>query len=99
MMSEKDTSKFRWGFIPGAIIPPLFIVIYLLLNVEPSRGYFRFISEMVDQRVFPALLAVSAVANLLIFYYFIQKEKWKAGRGVIVATMIYALIMVGFKYF
>lgn len=95
-MAESDKSKFWWGFVPGIILPPLFMVVYFFINVD-TDAYLTFFKEMVKERIFPALVAVSAVMNLLIFYYFMQKEKWQAGRGVIMATMIYALIMLAFK--
>lgn len=97
-MAEPDYSKFWWGFLPGIILPPLFMVIYFFLNVDAEVGYWLFFKEMVKERIFPALVAVSAIINLLLFYYFLHKEKWLAGRGVISATMIYAFVMLAFKF-
>lgn len=98
-MAEPDYSKFWWGFLPGIVLPPLFMVIYFFINVDPDISYVAFFKEMVKERIFPALVAVSAIVNLVIFYVFMQKEKWNAGKGVIMATMIYALIMLVFKFF
>lgn len=95
---DPDHSKFKWGFIPGIILPPLFMAIYFFVNVDGELGYAEYFKEMVKERIFPALVAVSAIINLLLFYVFLHKEKWRAGRGVILATMIYAFIMLGFKF-
>ena len=97
-MAEPDHSKFWWGFLPGIVLPPVIMVIYFFVNVS-TDAYLAFFQEMVKQRIFPALVAVSSIVNLIIFYYFMQKEKWNAGRGVILATMLYALVMMAFKFF
>lgn len=97
-MAEPDYSKFWWGFLPGIILPPLFMLIYFFANVETEAGYLIFFTEMVKARIFPALVAVSGIVNLLLFYYFMHKEKWMSGRGVIMATMIYAFVMLAFKF-
>ncbi|MFB6319343.1 hypothetical protein [Saccharicrinis sp. FJH54] len=97
-MAEPDYSKFWWGFLPGIVLPPVIMAVYFFVNVS-SDAYLPFFKEMVKMRIFPALVAVSSIVNLIIFYYFMQKEKWNAGRGVILATMLYALIMMAFKFF
>jgi hypothetical protein len=98
-MAEPDYSKFWWGFLPGILLPPLFMTIFFFVNVDTESTYSEFLIGMIKERVFPALIAVSGIINLLVFYFFLHTERWKAGRGVILATMIYVMLMLWFKFF
>lgn len=89
--------KFWIGFLPGLLFPPLFMMVYVKLNQGVDVSFYDYLMEMIHARIFSALVAVSAIVNLIFFLFYMQKEYWRSGRGVLFATMVYGIVMVYFK--
>lgn len=96
-MDLSKLDKFRVGFLPGILLPPLFMLVYVKLNQGVDIGFFEYLEAMIDEKVFSALIAVSAIINLLLFLFFMHKEYWQAGRGMLLATMLFGIFVVYFK--
>lgn len=73
------------GAVLGFVAPLLIFGVYYLRNIVSIR---LFIKEMGD--TLTAVMSLCVLANLGIFYLFLQKEFYKGARGVILATMLYA---------
>ncbi len=96
-MDLTKLNKFWIGFLPGILFPPLFMLIYVKLNQGVDVGFFEYLQAMIHEKVFSALIAVSAIINLILFLFFMQKEYWMAGRGMLLATMVYGILVVYFR--
>ena len=60
---------------------------------------WRVVKELFRVGNLSALLAVGAVPNLLLFFYAMNRERWQLGRGIIAATLFYAVIVMVMKLF
>ncbi len=79
------------------IMAPLaaFLTYYFLYN---SRiPFVRFIDNLRLGEIFLPLISLCVVPNLLIFFIFIWTKKDKSAKGVILATIIYALYVAVMK--
>ncbi len=82
------------GFLIGMLLPLLgFAVVYALwFN---GRDFSSVMSMLLhDKRISPKVLTLSLLANLIPFVIFNVKRLDYAMKGVVIATMLYALLIV-----
>lgn len=80
------------GFALGAIIPSvIFVILYF------SNKYLSVVFDKDHILEDNTVKLVSIVLNIFVFRYYLVKEKVeKTGRGVLLATFIYALVIFYF---
>lgn len=95
---EKSQQKFlKWdklyiGAIPGFIVP--LIVFFLTYLIRFNRYAFaEFIDILLFGKMILGFISLCVIANLILFYLFLNKKLYRAARGVILATLIYAIII------
>lgn len=86
------------GFIMGLLLPlgGLFVVYYLWGH---SEGIVPFVKSLTAQPGLASkVLTLSLLANLIPFVYYTSKRLDYTARGVFIATMLYALLVVLIKF-
>jgi len=99
MKKKKSTLFNNWfiGVISGLIIPiPGVYIFYLTQDV--SYDFSQFLNLAIKYNLFSQILSVGVIANLLIFFLFLNTNNYKSAKGVILATFIYAIITLIIKY-
>ena len=82
------------GFIIGLLLPVLgFLIMYLLWSHGMKFGPFVSILSR-DHKAFARVLTMSLLVNLIPFVYCNSKRYDNTSRGVVVATMLYAVFIV-----
>lgn len=82
------------GFIVGMLLPWLgFLLVYLAWFKGRDIGDVMHML-LNDKRVGPKVLTLSLLANLIPFLYTNTKRLDYAMKGVVIATMLYALLIV-----
>ncbi|MEA3451602.1 MAG: hypothetical protein U9Q83_06820 [Bacteroidota bacterium] len=89
--SKKSFNSLIIGLIPGIIIP-LFTVYFLYLTKNLAMEFKQYIEYMIQHKFITKILSVAVVSNLAVFFLFLQGDRYKSARGVILATLIYGLI-------
>ena len=84
-MKECDFDKVWLGIVYGLIIPPVIYSVYFLLVTQYDIKRIN--------------VSLCMVANLLPFYLTLNKEKYKATKGVLIGTFIWAGIIAYFSLF
>ncbi len=81
------------GFIIGIILP---LVIFLITYfVKFSEMNFRdYLNNLWQMKIFMKLLSICVFPNLAFFLYFYKKKYDMAARGVIMATFVYAFLVL-----
>jgi len=80
------------GFVLGAIIPPVIFIILYFSNKYLSVAFDK--DHILEDNT---VKLVSIVLNIFVLRYYLVKEKVeKTGRGVLLATFIYALVIFYF---
>lgn len=79
------------GLITGLAANSLGVLLYILVFSE--LGFTASLQEAHKEQVLGRLLAAGAVLNFLPFFYFLNKNKIYRTRGVLLATILVALII------
>jgi formate/nitrite transporter FocA (FNT family) len=54
---------------------------------------------MLQKSLLSGIISIALIANAIVFTVYINKQKDKTAKGVFIATCVYALISLGFKWF
>ncbi len=85
------------GLLTGFLLPVLaFFVFFLAVREEQSLS--QFLAEVFSRNVFTQVISLCAVPNLLIFFIFIWLNWLYSARGALMATIILALLVLGYKW-
>jgi len=95
MKSKIDSVKL--GFILGIIAPAItMIIIYLVKFTEYNLK--ELIDLLVTKKVFTKIISLCVIPNLALFYIFLNKNYYRATRGIIAATIIFAIFVFITKF-
>lgn len=83
------------GFIVGLLANSLGIVLYILLFSE--LGIAETISEALDNDFMGTLIAAGAILNFIPFFLFLKRDRLYRSRGVLMASILAALIIAALK--
>ena len=93
----KKYDKLLLGLALGIITPVLVLLVYYQVNFYYIR-VDTFLYETFMKRIFLPLLSLCVVGNLAVFFLFIQTDRYLSARGVVLATLIYALLVFILKF-
>lgn len=85
------------GFLVGIIANTLGTLLYILLF--SSLGIKDTFNAAVQQGHIGSLLALGAILNLLAFFLFLRIRRDNRAKGVLIATLITALVILYYKVF
>lgn len=85
------------GFAVGIIANAIGTLAYILLFSE--LGIMETFEAAAQQGYLGSLLALGAILNLLAFFGFLKIRRDYRARGVLVATLLTALVILYFKIF
>ena len=97
-MKKFDIDKMIVGFVLGLFIPMIVLVGYYKINYSylTVNEFLKFV-KLANSHA--ALVSLSILFNLAVFFPFIWKDKNLAARGVLASTFIWAGVVVYIKYF
>ena len=90
-----------FGFVIGALLPilGLFIVFFIMGGNHNGMGdFFRSLFRPGNGRETALFLTLSLLINILPFIFYTNKRLDLTARGILVATMLYAVLIVLIKY-
>lgn len=85
------------GFIVGIIANSIGTLLYILLFSD--LGVVETFEAAVSQGHLGSLLALGAILNLLAFFGFLKIRRDHRARGVLIATLLTAMIILFYKIF
>lgn len=85
------------GFIVGIIANTTGTLLYILLFSD--LGIAQTFTAAVSQGHVGSLLALGAILNLIAFFAFLRLRRDQRAKGVLMATVLTALIIVYYKVF
>jgi len=84
------------GFFCGFLAPALAFIIYAKLK-QPNDAVMDVIREFIRLKIFTVVLSFAAFINLLVFLLFIWMKSDKSAKGVLIATLLYAFVVIVLK--
>jgi hypothetical protein len=94
---KKD--NLRLGLILGLVAPILSLFIYYLVKFYPTfslKDFFYFLRTNKSQ--ITAVSVPCLVLNIALFTYYINSHKDSTAKGIFVATIVYAILALVFKF-
>ena len=95
MIRRRKYREMAIGFAVGLIANTLGVLIYILLFSD--MGIIETYQAAVEQGHVGSLLALGAVLNLITFFGFLKIRRDERARGVLLATVITALVILYYK--
>jgi hypothetical protein len=92
----KNATKYnniKVGTVLGLLFPTLVFTGAYLLNYDLFSTFSGYYS--VKASIYTKLATLSLIPNLLMFFFFLQKNYLYTGRGILLATFIFAFIILG----
>jgi len=89
--------KLHLGLMLGFLAPVLTMAIIYILKFTDSN-----LSELVDllvqKRVFTKIISLCVIPNLALFFLFLNKFLYKSARGILLATILFAIFVFVTKF-
>ena len=95
MKSKYD--NLQMGLVLGILAPFLTMVI-IYLSKFTNYGFSELVDFLVEKRVFTKIVSLCVIPNLALFFLFLNKYKYKSARGILLATMIFAVFVFITKF-
>jgi len=90
---KKNRNKLTYGFYPGLILPiVVFAVLYFFSKQEVTLT--EYIQTLWRLGALLKILSLCVLPNLLLFLIFYRIKYDLAARGVIMATLVYAFLVM-----
>lgn len=96
-MIKSKLNNVILGIIIGLVIP-LLTLYFVSQNRFPDKSFLEFYHYTSTMKVFSKIFSLTVLPNLLTFFIFIWLNKLLTARGILVSTVVLALMMVLFKY-
>ena len=96
--SQLNINKLKYGFWPGLVFP---LIVFLLMYFVRYQGitFKDYLVSLWRFQIFIKLLTLCVLPNLILFLFFFRKKYDMAARGVLMATFIYAFLVLISKAF
>jgi len=88
--------KMLIGLAGGLIVPLLAFAIYFKIR-DPYLSISDSVQRLKESGVISYYMSLCAIANLLLFFLFLNLNAERAARGVLGATIVYALTILILK--
>lgn len=87
------------GIILGLLGPVAgFMLFYLIKFLPLGQSLVGYLDVFRDNRfLIPKVMSLSLLANGVIFFLYTQYRKDETARGILVATLVYAIAIIIFK--
>ena len=95
--TKKKIDKIIVGLIPGLIVPIIAVLIFYFVQ-NSTESFFEFLKSLSLSGVITHSVSIAVLPNLLIFFIFIWTNSYKAAKGVIMATIFYAILILILRF-
>ena len=101
-LTDNKYNKLSIGLLVGLIGPMIGLMIYGLYysgTNDVSLGYFLNNFFFGNRMLVAPILSLSLLFNILPFYFFLNRQHYIAGRGILLSFFLYAIVIVYFRFF
>jgi hypothetical protein len=84
---------FALGLLTNFIGGILYILLFSKYSIKTT------IELALEQDVMGNIIGLGALPNLLLFFFFLKKNRYYQARGVIMATLVAAFLILGAKFY
>jgi hypothetical protein len=86
------------GLIIGLILPVIFGFLLFEGRYDGDQEFIEFLGSLFRLQSLGKLVSISVLPNLLVFFLAIWTERLLAARGIVIATVIWAVITMIIRF-
>ncbi len=90
-------NKFWIGTIIGLVSPQFFIFMYWLFEFNYMGFLPLFYEYLIKGKILSPLISLCAFPNVALLFLLMNKNHYRSGKGLILATIIYGFIILYLK--
>ena len=90
---KRRNDRLAIGFWLGMGLPVIIFVIMFFIK-DPDASFSNYLKNLWQFRILIKLMSLCVFPNLLIFMFFYRRKYDMAARGVIMATFVYAFVVL-----
>lgn len=90
----KRFNHFLYGFIPGLLLPILFMWVYLIKFYPGDFSFWEILKQLYPSVLLGKILLLSVMPNLGLVFVFYKSDSFKIATGVLTATMPYFIACI-----
>ena len=87
-------NHFLYGFVPGLILPVLFMWVYLNRFYPVDLTFFETLKQIYPGVLLGKILLLSMMPNLVIVFIFYKSEGFKIASGMLLGGMPYFIASI-----
>ena len=85
------------GIIIGIISPIIIFILVVVFFLEYDLTYF--INKHINEENFPAIISLSLLSNLSVFFLMLRNNKDIQAKGILLSTFLFGILIIYFKFF
>jgi hypothetical protein len=89
---RSNVNNLKLGLILGVLAPALTMLIVYLVGFTDYE-FNELIDLLVSKRVFTKIISLCVIPNLALFFLFLNKNYFYSARGILLATVLFALFV------
>lgn len=94
---QNTTDRLLVGWVIGIVVPLVFFLIVYQMKYSEMQ-FMVYLRNVWEMKIFLKIISLCAFPNLGFFFLFYRKKYDMAARGVIMATFMYAFLVLVAKF-
>ncbi len=90
-------NSFIFGVLAGIITPLIFFLLYFLFRIH-STDFERYLSFLIETKKLVHVISLAVFPNLIPFLLLVNSGRYRAGRGVLGATIVLGIVVFVLKF-
>lgn len=91
-------NKLFIGITTGLVLPVVTSYLIYLTKYEGVYSYWEFMQGLLVLHTLGKMISISVLANLIVFIIAITYEKYILSKGLVIATFVWVLVVLGVKF-
>lgn len=93
----KKLDKMIYGAMLGILLPAISLYVFFRIKYG-HMDLWEFLRSFHDMGILTHVISLSVIPNLVLFFLFMQQNFLKGGRGVLLATFIFAFLVLIIRF-
>lgn len=90
-------NNLKLGLTLGILAPVLTMLIIYLIQFT-DYGLQELVDMLVSKKIFTKIVSLCVIPNLALFFFFLNKNYFYSARGILMATVLFALFIFITKF-
>jgi len=96
VIQPKSLNSTTFGLMIGFFLPVVFFLLYFLFRIHGTE-FLKYLKFLIESEKLVHVMSLSVFPNLIPFLLFVNSSRFRAGRGVLGATIVLSLLIFVLK--